>query len=87
MICWYIAKIGMRTKLTWKKSLLCCSITNSFVANRKNCHFAQTSVEYLGHLISDRVVAVDPSKLASVTNWPTPKKSKGVHGFLEPTGY
>jgi hypothetical protein len=51
------------------------------VANKKKCHFAQDSIEYLGHVISQKGVVVDPSKVESVTNWPTPRNVKGVGDF------
>lgn len=57
------------------------------VANKKKCSFAQLSVEYLGHVVSQNGVAMDPAKIKSVTNWPTPKNVKGVRGFLGLTGY
>ena len=38
------------------------------------CHFAKTQVNYLGHQISKRGISTDPSKLAKVLNWPTPKR-------------
>jgi hypothetical protein len=44
-------------------------------------------IEYLGHVISQKGVAVDPSKVDSVTNWPTPRNVKGVRGFLGLTSY
>ncbi|GAU49725.1 hypothetical protein TSUD_407960 [Trifolium subterraneum] len=60
---------------------------HSLAANKKKCNFAQKSVEYLGHLITGEVVAVDPNKVISVLQWPQPKNVKGVRGFLGLTWY
>lgn len=60
---------------------------HELVANQKKCHFAQLSMEYLGHLISKEGVSMDPNKIKSVVQWPTPKNVKGVRGFLGITGY
>jgi hypothetical protein len=54
---------------------------------QSKCSFAQQSLEYLGHIISDRGVATNPSKIQAVQNWPTPKNTKQVRGFLGLTGY
>lgn len=61
--------------------------THSLVVNKKKCSFAQQTVEYLGHVISENGVAVDPSKVISVLQWPQPRNVKGVRGFLGLTGY
>jgi hypothetical protein len=40
--------------------------------------FAQTSLYYLGHVISKDGVATDPSKLTMVKTWPTPRTVRDV---------
>jgi len=44
----------------------------------KKCSFNQTSMEYLGLIISKGKLHMDPVKLNAVTNWPTPKTMKEV---------
>jgi len=42
----------------------------------EKCVFAQTSVEYLGIVISNGQVSMDPAKVAGITEWPVPRTVK-----------
>src|SRR5260221_10601251 len=48
----------------------------------EKCKFEQKEVEYLGLVISKDHVAMDPTKVRGVTEWPTPMKVKEVQSFL-----
>ncbi|KAJ9547856.1 LOW QUALITY PROTEIN: hypothetical protein OSB04_020399 [Centaurea solstitialis] len=69
------------------RAVLDILLVHRCIANRKKCVFATQRVEYLGHVISDLGVSVDPSKIQSIVDWPVPKNVKGVRGFLGLTGY
>jgi hypothetical protein len=62
-------------------------MTHCFVANLSKCKFGCYEVDYLGHVISGKGVAVYPAKIQCVLDWPEPKNVKGVRGFLGLTGY
>jgi hypothetical protein len=51
------------------------------------CQFGVLRVSYLGHIISEQGVAVDPAKIQAVIDWPPPTTTKGVRGFLGLAGY
>ena len=46
------------------------------------CEFERTRIEYLGLIISDGKVEMDPVKVAGVAEWPTPKSKKEVQQFV-----
>jgi len=56
-------------------------------AKASKCSFAQSSLEYLGHIISDKGVATDPAKVVSIQQWPVPTNLKDLRGFLGLAGY
>ena len=44
----------------------------------KKCKFLQHKVQFLGHVVSNKGVAANPSKLKKVVTWPTPRTTKEV---------
>jgi hypothetical protein len=57
-----------------------------FIKHSK-CTFGSASVSYLGHIISEHGVAMDPDKIAAVDSWPTPRMVHALRGFLGLAGY
>ena len=61
---------------------------NQWYCKLKKCEFAQTSIEYLGHIISKGTIAIDPEKMKAVQEWPVPFKNlTEVQSFLGLVGY
>jgi hypothetical protein len=53
----------------------------------KKCAFAQHQIDYLSHIISNQVVAIDHEKTTNMLKWPTPISFTKLRGFLGLTGY
>lgn len=51
------------------------------------CKFFQTSVRYLGHVVSEKGVETDPEKVKALTTWPIPTNLKELQSFLGFAGY
>jgi hypothetical protein len=58
-----------------------------FYAKLSKCSFGKTSIQYLGHVISDAGVATDPEKTLAMDSWPLPTNQTELCGFLGLTGY
>jgi hypothetical protein len=54
---------------------------------RSKCVFGESSVSYLGHIISASGVAMDPAKVLAIRDWPVPRSAWAVRGFLGLAGY
>ncbi|KAD6454360.1 hypothetical protein E3N88_09066 [Mikania micrantha] len=56
-------------------------------ARQSKCTFGGDSVEYLGHVISNKGVQTNSKKLVAIQEWPIPVDVKQLRGFLGLTGY
>ena len=56
-------------------------------AKFSKCEFWLDEVAFLGHVVSGNGVAVDPSKVAAVTEWETPTTVGEIRSFLGLAGY
>ena len=65
------------TELVLSKLLL-----NDLFLKPEKCGFKLQQVEYLGLIISPDHIAMDPTKLSGIMEWPTPTKPKDVQKFL-----
>lgn len=55
--------------------------------NPKKCNFLQTSIPFLGFIISDKGVLPDPKKTSAISNLPQPKNPKAVKSFMGMVNY
>lgn len=55
---------------------------NNLFLKLEKCVFEATEVEYLGMVISENKIAMEPSKLAGIADWPAPTTVKQVRSFL-----
>ena len=65
-------------ELLWKHNLF---------LKPKKCEFEETEVEYLGVIIYQNYVKMNPVKVAGVTEWHTPSNRKEVQSFLGFTNF
>ena len=56
-------------------------------AKFSKCEFWLKEVGFLGHVISGEGIAVDPTKVDTVTNWEAPTTVGEIRSFLGLAGY
>ena len=56
-------------------------------AKLSKCDFYKDKIHYLGHIISEEGIFVDPEKIEAIMNWPTPRNVTDVRSFMGLAGY
>ncbi|KAD6796277.1 hypothetical protein E3N88_07173 [Mikania micrantha] len=56
-------------------------------AKFSKCEFWLKEVHFLGHIVNEKGVHVDPAKIDAVKNWGTPKTPTEIRSFLGLAGY
>jgi hypothetical protein len=56
-------------------------------AKLSKCSFYQEKIHYLGHIISEQGITIDPDNIESIRGWPTPKNVSEVISFMGLVGY
>ncbi|WVZ76071.1 hypothetical protein U9M48_024073 [Paspalum notatum var. saurae] len=70
----------LRIVLTWLRE-------HKLYAKFSKCAFWLKEVGFLGHILSEKGVAVDPSKVECVLNWMQPETVTEIRSFLGLAGY
>ncbi|TWW58269.1 Retrovirus-related Pol polyprotein from transposon 17.6 [Takifugu flavidus] len=58
-------------------------LENSLFVKAEKCEFHATSVSFLGYIIGQGSVEMDPSKVSAVTSWPVPETAATVPGIRQ----
>ncbi|KAI3775134.1 hypothetical protein L1987_49703 [Smallanthus sonchifolius] len=56
-------------------------------AKFSKCAFWLCEIQFLGHVINEKGITVDPSKIVAVKDWLSPKKPSKIRSFLGLVGY
>ena len=56
-------------------------------AKESKCEFSKSSVEFLGHIVSDQGIKVDSKKIQAIKEWPKLKNISELRSFLGLTNF
>ena len=83
----YLDNILIYSKSQESHHLLVCQVLEhlrgaKLYTNSKKCEFYSDSVEYLGYIISENGVQINPKILNTILDWPVPMSVKEIQQFL-----
>ncbi len=56
-------------------------------AKKSKCEFFKSKVSFLGHIVSENGIEMDPEKIKAIIDWPAPTNIQEVRSFLGLAGY
>ena len=56
-------------------------------AKLSKCDFYRDRIQYLGHIISEQGISMDPKNIKAIMNWSIPRNVTDVRYFMGLTGY
>ena len=60
---------------------------NQLFAKLEKCLFSTNRIDFLGYIISDMGIEMDPKRISSIDTWPTPSNVKTLQSFLGFTNF
>jgi hypothetical protein len=55
---------------------------HSLWAKAEKCEFFKHSINFLGYIVSDKGLSMDPKKVDTVMSWPIPMNVRDIQSFL-----
>jgi hypothetical protein len=62
--------------------VLQCLREKKLFGKLSKCSFYQSKIHYLGNVIFDEGIIVDPTKVEDIMGWPAPTNVPEVHSFM-----
>ena len=53
----------------------------------EKCIFDQKRIEFIGVILEERTMQMDPAKVKGMADWPPPRNVTDIHSFLGFTGF
>ena len=69
------------------KELMEVMQSKGLICKLRKCHFFQSELRYLGHIISAEGIRADPRKVQALLDWPFPTTAKEMQQFLGLANY
>ena len=60
---------------------------NQLYAKFSKCEFYKDKIQYLGHIISEQGLAIDPQNIKAIREWSVPNDVSAVRSFMGIAGY